>query len=402
METLQAPLSQQKRIESIDLLRGLAMIVMALDHVRDYFHILAFTTNPMDPETTNLALYFSRWITHFCAPFFVFLSGTSIFLQSQRKSKRALSQFLLIRGLWLILVEVSIITLAWSFNPFYNFFFFQVIWAIGASMLLMGLLIWLPFRMLLATGFIIVLGHNAFDAMEAAEGFQSNFWWDMLHIGNFAVYPITSSHMLGFIYPVLPWTGVMILGYGAGVFYSPKYTPAQRKKLLTYLGLGLLLLFITLRLINVYGDPKPWTYQKNTLATVFSFLDVNKYPPSLIFTCMTLSPLLILLAAWENLRNGFARVCIIFGRTAFFYYILHLYLIHFLATISFYLRGHSMQQLAEQNIRLPFWFIYPGDGYSLGVTYLWWILIVALLFPLCHWYNNYKSKHRHYWWLSYL
>src|SRR5687768_9900471 len=208
--------ASQKRIESIDILRGIVMVIMALDHVRDYFHIGANLDNPLNLATTTPFLYFTRWITHFCAPIFVFLSGTSIYLQSLRKTKKELAGFLIKRGLWLIFIEVIIISFAWSFNPYYNFIFFQVIWTIGISMVILGLLIRLPFNLILALGILIVFGHNLLDIPESAPGFKGGFWWDLLHSSRFTAHPYAEGHVILIAYPFLAWTGLMMLGYCTG------------------------------------------------------------------------------------------------------------------------------------------------------------------------------------------
>ena len=252
--------SKTKRIESIDILRGLVMVIMALDHVRDYFNT---SGDPLDMATTTPFLFFTRWITHFCAPVFVFLSGTSVYLQSQRKTKKVLQSFLIKRGLWLIFIEIVVISFAWTFNPHYNLIIFQVIWAIGISMVLLGLLVRLPFNVILIVGLIIVLGHNLLDIPESSPGFAPGFWWDLTHHGFFALYPITQNHTLVILYPFIPWTGLMMLGYCSGVFFSQKYSAQRREKILNSIGVGLIVLFIAVRFINVYGNPEPWSVQKN-------------------------------------------------------------------------------------------------------------------------------------------
>lgn len=390
-----------KRIESIDILRGIVMVIMALDHVRDYFHITANTDDPLNLLTTTPALFFTRWITHFCAPVFVFLSGTSIYLQSLRKTKKELRVFLIKRGLWLIFVEVVIIAFAWTFNPLYNLIPLQVIWAIGISMVLLGLLIYLPYRLLFIIGIIIVFGHNLLDIPEAAEGFKAGFWWDLFHHGHFVTYQFAPGHYLLLLYPFIPWVGVMILGYCTGILYAPKYVAAQRRKILLRIGIGIILFFVLLRFSNLYGDPFAWSEQNDFLYTLFSFVEVNKYPPSLLYLCMTLGPALILLALLENIRNRFINWMVIYGRTAFFYYVIHLYLIHLLAAICFFVRGHTFQEGLNMG-KFPFLFVAPGEGYNLWIVYGVWLAVVIMLYPLCKWYNNYKSNHREKWWLSYL
>ena len=401
--TMRQPVSaDQKRIESIDILRGIVMVIMALDHVRDYFHIQANLDNPLNLATTTPLLYFTRWITHFCAPVFVFLSGTSIYLQSLRKTKKELAVFLIKRGLWLILIEITIISFAWSFNPHYNFIFFQVIWAIGISMVILGLLIRLPFNLILTLGIIIVFGHNLLDIPESAPGFKPSFWWDLLHSSRFTVYPYAENHVLLIAYPFLPWTGLMMLGYCTGIWFSPKFTAEQRRKIVTFTGFGLILLFIVVRFINVYGDPVAWSTQKNGLFTFFSFINVHKYPPSLLYMCITIGPALLFLSFIERVQNKFTNIMRTYGRVAFFYYVLHLYLVHFFSAIAFLLRDHSLQEATNTGNFFPFYFLAPGEGYSLAIVYIVWVVVVVALYPLCKWYDNYKTNHKEKRWLSYL
>ncbi len=390
--------AKTKRIESIDILRGIVMVIMALDHARDYFHT---SDSPLNLATTTPFLFFTRWITHYCAPIFVFLSGTSIYLQSLRKTKKVLQSFLIKRGLWLIFVEIAFITFAWTFNPNYNLIIFQVIWAIGISMVLLGLLVRLPFNVILIIGLIIVFGHNLLDIPESAPGFNAGFWWNLLHHGFFARYPITQDHTLVILYPFVPWTGLMILGYCTGVFFSQKYSVEQRGKILNGIGIGLILLFIAIRFINVYGNPELWSTQKNELYTVLSFINVHKYPPSLLYMCMTIGPAFLLLTMFEKIQNGFTNVMRIYGRVPFFYYVAHLYLVHLISAIFFIAKGHTFQQATTIGSDLPFYFLAANDGYSLFIVYVVWISVVIALFPLCKWYNNYKTAHKEKWWLSY-
>jgi uncharacterized membrane protein len=386
--------SSRTRIYSLDILRGAVMIVMALDHVRDFIHADAFVHNPLDFATTTPLLFFTRWITHFCAPTFVFLAGTSAFLQSQRKSKGELSSFLIKRGLWLIFIEVVVITFAWTFNPHYNVIILQVIWVIGISMVLLGLLIWLPYKILLPLGLLIVFGHNAFDHNQAIQ--NSGLFWDVAMKGNFAVHCITPDHCFLVIYAVVPWLGLMILGYCFGKLYRSTVDGSYRKKMLIYLGVGLILLFIVLRAFNIYGDPHPWSMQKNPVYSFLSFINVNKYPPSLLFLCITIGPAMLILALLENFKNQVSRAITVFGRVPFFFYVIHLYLIHFISMILFFSRGHSFQEGVAGNSVVAFHFFSPGEG-----VYLIWIIVVLSLYPLCKWFNDYKNRNPK-WWLSYL
>jgi uncharacterized membrane protein len=391
--------SVKNRVQSIDVLRGIVMIIMALDHTRDFFHVEAFQGDPLDAATTTPALYFTRWITHLCAPTFVFLAGTSSYLVGLRKSKADLSGFLIKRGIWLILMEVFIVNLGLTFNPLYNLTVFQVIWAIGISMVILGLLVRLPFKVILAIGLIIVLGHNALDYPEIAHKYQLNFWWDLIHGARFDVYPYAPNHVLLIIYPFLPWTGLMIMGYCAGKLFAADFPALQRRRILLYVGSGLILLFFLLRFINAYGDPAPWTAQANTLRTAYSFFNVTKYPPSLMYMSITIGISLFALVFLENVQNKVTEFAKVFGRVPFFYYVLHFYLIHTLTVIAFFLSGYGAKDIVSQQV--PFLFRPVTFGFNLWVVYLVWISVILLLYPLCKRYNQYKSTH-HQWWLSYV
>ncbi len=396
------PIPAKSRVESIDVLRGLVMVIMALDHTRDFFHSTAWTDDPLNLATTTPILFVTRWITNFCAPVFVFLAGTSIYLQSLRKTKQELSSFLIKRGLWLIFAELVIVNLGMTFNPLYTLQILQVIWVIGISMVILGLLIHLPFRLILILGLVIVLGHNLLDVVEAAPGFKPSFWWDLLH--RRGIYPYANGHSLFILYPILPWLGLMLLGYCTGTFFGPTVSPATRKTALLLTGFGLLVFFIVLRFSNLYGNPTPWSEQKSGLLTVFSFIDVNKYPPSLLYMCITIGPALLFLVAIESVKNRLTNFLRIFGRTAFFYYIVHWYVLHSFCLLMFLSRGHLLSDgvniaTKTQTILL---FVVPGEGVGLPVVYVIWAGTVLVLYPLCRWYDRYKTSHKEKWWLSYL
>ncbi len=394
----------KNRIESIDILRGIVMIIMALDHVRDYFHFTANLNDPLDLATTSPVLFFTRWITHFCAPVFVFLSGTSIYLQALRKTKSELSAFLFKRGLWLIILEVGIVTFGWSFNPAYNTLFLQVIWAIGISMILLGFLMRLPFKMILVLGLIIVFGHNILDFYETEPGFHASFFSNLLHHGKFVPYQYAENHSILMVYPFLPWTGLMMLGYCCGKLFSPTVSSEERRRKLSMTGISLILFFIVLRFANVYGDPVPWTHQHSGLFTFLSFMDVYKYPPSLLYLCITIGPALLALAWLEKFKNKFTAAIKVYGRVALFYYVLHIYLIHVFSAITFFMRGHHMSEAFDLTAQshFPFYFLIPGEGVHLPVVYLVWLALIVMLYPLCKWYDRYKTNHKEKWWLSYL
>lgn len=389
---------KRNRVESIDVLRGLVMIIMALDHVRDYFHIGANTGDPLDLNTTTPFLFFTRWITHFCAPVFVFLSGASIYLQSLRKTKKELSLFLIKRGLWLMFVEVAIVTFGWSFDFQYHTLFLQVIWAIGISMFILGLLIHLPFKVFVLLGALIVLLHNVLDFPEAVPGYKGGFFLDLIHSARFAFYPYITNHAIIIAYPFLPWTGLMIMGYGFGKIMELP----DRKKRLNRMGIALIILFVLLRFSNLYGDPLDWNVQRNAFYTFLSFINVHKYPPSLLYMCITIGPALLFLSFIDQIKNKVTDVLKIYGRVAMFYYLLHLYLIHVLCMIDYLIRGNNLLDAYSKPLTTPFYFLTAGVGYNLPVVYAIWLFVILLLYPLCKWYDRYKTNHKEKWWLNYL
>lgn len=402
MTTLTAPadvLTEKPRISSIDLMRGIVMVIMALDHARDFFHLGGFAYNPTDMNTTTPVLFFTRWITHFCAPTFVFLAGTSIYISVQRKPKKELSFFLLTRGLWLILLEVVVIRFSFFFNLYYDVTIFQVIWVIGASMVCMAALIHLPYRAVLIIGLIIVFGHNLTDGIQLKPGDPLFAVWAMLRQTGF--FNVAADKSFFVVYPLLPWLGIMLLGYCLGRLYTPQFRSDDRRKLLFRIGLAAVALFVVLRFINGYGDPAPWSTQKNAMFTFMSFLNATKYPVSLMYTLMTLGPVLMILSWMERTSTSALKPFIVFGRVPLFYYILHFYIIHAVALLLFMNKtGRSFSEL-DFHFNKSFGGITAEAGYSLFWAYVGWIVVVIFLYPLCKWYNQYKSTHKH-WWLSYL
>jgi uncharacterized membrane protein len=386
------------RIASIDLLRGVIMIIMALDHTRDFFHINAWTQDPLDLSTTTPMLYFTRWITHFCAPTFVFLAGASIYFQSMRKTKKELSTFLLKRGFWLVLVEIFIVNLEFSFDIKFGFVALQVIWAIGISMIIIGFAIWLPYVAFFIAAMLIVFGHNLLDFYEAGLAQSPGWWYDLLHRPG--IYPLSEDHKLLIFYPFLPWCGLMMLGYCFGNLFL-RLQDSRRKKVLMWLGCAALLIFVVLRYLNVYGNPGKWLPQKTATDTFLSFMNVQKYPPSLLFMCATIGGSLLFLALAGNANNRLSGFITVYGRVPFLYYVLHFFLIHLLSACLFFTRGHSFQEGIHADGTLTPNFIIPGEGYSLGIVYLLWIGIVLCLYPVCKWFSEYKRTHKN-WWLSYL
>lgn len=389
------------RISSIDLLRGLVMLIMAIDHVRDNF--LQGAPNPTDLHTTTPILFFTRWITHFCAPTFVFLSGVSAYIAGTRRTEGQLGAFLLKRGLWLILLELTVITFAFFLDPGFHYLLLQVIWVIGAGMIILGLLIRLKVSPgnIGTIGAFIFFGHDLLEYIELGD-LGRTYWWKMLWNCGPTSSSITSighGHFLVTLYALLPWTAVLLLGYAVGTFYDKGFDPAKRKKLLLYSGLGLLGLFVILRLFNLYGDPYPWSIQRNNTLSILSFLNVSKYPPSLQYLSLMLGPVLILLAYTEGVSCRISRVIMVYGKAPFFYYILHWYLIQAIHVGLFFAKGFTSHQIV--NPQSPFRFFPAGFGLHLAGVYLVWFVVVLILYWPCKWFGQYKQIHRQ-WWLSYI
>ena len=391
--TTSAPVPLKFRIESIDILRGIIMLIMAIDHCRDYFQF--GQPDATDLHTTTPILFFTRFITHFCAPTFVFLSGISAYLAGTRRTKSQLSAFLIKRGLWLLVVEFVIICFAMTSDPGYHVFIFQVIWAIGGSMILLGLLIWAPLSVIAAVGVIIFFAHNIFDYIGVGPLGETLIWKLLIAANGFGnVYPIGNGRILLLAYALLPWTGVMLLGYVFGAFYKKTEDAARRRKILLFTGLSLLSLFIILRTFNIYGDPAPWSVQKTGWLSVISFLNVTKYPCSLLYLCVTLGVSLVVLSLVENVSNKITAILIVYGNVPLFYYICHWYLIKLIYTIMFLIDGYTLKDTTSFNPP-------PKFGYSLGTVYLIWLFVIAFLYLPCKWYSGYKKSHKQ-WWLSYL
>ena len=389
IEYLPAQKVLNKRIQSIDLVRGVVMIIMALDHVRDYFHYDAFMYSPTDLSRTNVGLFFTRFITHYCAPVFVFLAGTSSSLYGLKRSKSELSFFLLTRGVWLVLIEIFAVGLFRTFNLAYTFSSLQVIWAIGLSMMALSAIIYMNRALILLTGLLLVVGHNLLDTIHVQGNSLPAFLWSILHDEKH----FTFGRFLVFVhYPVLPWLGVMILGYYLGSLYAPDYDPRQRKRILRLLGVGALGLFVILRLDNWYGDAAHWSVQTNAVFSLLSFLNVTKYPPSLLYLLITLGPALILLATMEKPLNSLSRKIVTFGRVPMFYYLAHILLIHILAVVAALITGHSGMGILNNAVNsIP---ELKGYGFGLAIVYTVWIAIVLLLYPLCKWFERYKRNHQ--------
>ncbi len=388
------------RLAGIDMLRGLAIVIMAIDHVRDYF-MVGGEVDPMANPDIGAALFFTRWVTHFCAPVFVFLAGTSAGLMTTRRSPSALGTFLFTRGLWLIAVEWFVVSTAWSFAPWgipqmggLVVVPMAVIWAIGASMVVLAGAQFLGQRACLVIGGAILVGHNLLDPVWPVTGgpFEAaSPVWTALHAQTGV---LLGPFHLAFVYPLLPWIGVMLAGFvTARLFQDP---PERRDARLLAWGLAATAAFVVLRGAGVYGDPNPWQLQDDAVSTFIDVLNVTKYPPSLTFLLMTLGPAAILCAYADRLPDAIRQPLIVFGRVPFAFYIAHLYLIHALAAAFGVMLGFEARQF------LTFSFFFPvGYGVGLPGVYLAWLLVIAALYPLCKWIAAVKGR-RQDWWLSYL
>jgi len=379
-------------------MRGIVMVIMALDHARDFYHADAFVYDPLNLERTTPFLFFTRFITHFCAPTFVLLAGTAVRISQQRKSKKELSWFLLSRGVWLIILELTVIRFSMFFQLYYDVIILQVIWAIGFCMVVLAGLVFLPFRAILAAGFIITFGHDILHLIQLQPGDRFVVPWTLIHQFNFVeILPGMSAFVP---YPFLPWLGILLLGYCLGEWYTKSFDSDTRRKLLMRTGIFSILLFVLLRATNLYGDPAPWSEQKNAIYTFLSFINVTKYPVSLQYTLVTLGPVLIILSLLEKSSSQVWRPFGVIGRVPLFYYILHFYLLHLGALVLYIVNtGKGLSEI-DFHFTAGFGGLPPGYGYPLVAAYIAWLVVVVMLYPLCHWYNHYKTTHKQ-WWLSY-
>ncbi len=394
-----------RRFDSIDFLRGLVMVIMLLDHTREYVHADALHSSPTDLTKTNVLLFFTRWITHLCAPTFVFLAGTSIYLQKMRgKSLAQLSKLLLTRGLWLIALEFTLIRFSLFFNFDYSFFgLAEVIWIFGVSMIVLAGLIYLPVRFVAILGIGIVAFHNLLDSIQvppatsmastpAPDALQT--LWLFLHQPGFV--PLFGNVKMFVAYPLIPWVGVMAAGYALGIVYS--WDAERRQRFLWKLGLALTILFFLIRATNFYGDPQIWKTQTNSVFTLLSFLNTTKYPASLLFLLMTLGPAMLILAWADKIndrseKNFLTRIYITFGRVPLFYFILQMFVAHgfgvLLGLMASKSIGYLFLNFPASSTDAP-----PGAGFPLWVVYAAWLAGLLFLYPLCLWYGKVKLGRR--------
>jgi uncharacterized membrane protein len=395
-----APAPTSRRVQSVDALRGAIMIVMAIDHIRDFIHAGAMRFSPTDLDATTPAVFLTRFITYFCAPVFVLTAGIGASLRLRRSTKRALSLFLLSRGLWLVVMELTILRFIIFFQVRLSgsLVLLLVIWALGLCMVVLAALVHLPARVVAVLAVVMVAGHNLFDAVTPAAFGRADWLWAILH--RQAVFTVGSVSFL-VAYPLVPWIGVMAAGYCLGPIFS--WEPQRRQRALLRLGLALTAAFIVVRAVNRYGDPAAWTTQRSPLFTLLSFLNTTKYPPSLSFLLMTLGPALMLAAWLDRRRLSPDNPLIVFGRVPFFFYAAHFLLAHLVEVALSFLRygKTSFLWLPPPSMGGPRE-LFPADYcFSLWVVYAVWIFVVVALYPACLWFSRLKQR-RHDWWLSYL
>ena len=329
----------------------------------------------------------------------MFLSGISAYLAGQKRSAVETSSFLLKRGLWLVLMEIVVMTFVLSFDPGYKTIFFAVFWALGTSMITLGLAVrFFAPKTVLVIGLLLVFGHNSLDYVKVQEDSSLDIILSIFLTGRGKFYPL-GGVTLAFLYVILPWAGIMLTGYGLGGLFSSSVAMEKRRKILLTSGFASIVLFFVLRFINQYGDPVPWTDQGTGFRTFLSFFNFTKYPPSLLFTLATQGPVLILLALTERTNNPLTRIFTVYGKVPFIYFIIHFLLIHIFCAITVLASGYSWAQVTDPKLFFKF---RPFEfGYELGWVYLIWIFIVALLYLPAKWYGRYKERERK-WWLSYL
>lgn len=383
---------QTNRIADLDLVRGLIMLLMALDHVRDYFHFSMPFFSPDDPIQSTLPIFFTRWLTHFCAPGFFLLAGISAYLLAQKSGKAYTSGFLATRGLWLIFLEIFIFSFAWQFDVQYRTILLQVIWALGFSMVLLSVLVWLPDVGLLALGVAVLTGHNLLDARPATGQFFYDFWQKSGVFEGFG-----RQWLLA--YPPLPWLSIMLLGFAMGpIYHLPPFLRSQKLKMLALLFLGSFFLF---RILRGYGDPTEWQDYPEINSQIIQFMNPSKYPPSLHYSLMTLGVVFLALAYAPRFPAIMAQVLRVFGRVPFFFYLLHLFLIHCLALLWAQISGWGWEKLWGMN-----WLggneSLQGYGFGLAGVYLIWVVVLSLLYFPCRNFSRFKHSHKHFKWLSYL
>lgn len=417
---------KKARIESIDVLRGLIMVLMALDHCRDFFHVYAIVYNPEDLNYTTPIIFYTRWVTHFCAPIFIFLTGVSAFLYQQKNkaSNKEMAKYLLVRGLILILLEVTIVRFAWRFYIDYSSIGGLILWGIGWSMIALAGLIYLRRKIILWLSILILFGHNFLDPLSFNSNKVAELFWAFLHQKTFVV--LSDNFGVNILYPVLPMIGLIGFGYYIGKWFTKEYSSEIRSGYLFYVGMAMVFLFLSLRFFQIvaeqysyvfyleindldnellvifkntmafiaenYGDPSPWQLQDSYTYSFISFFNTTKYPMSLLYILMTLGPAFMFLSYMENKNNFFTRLMKVYGNVPLFYYILHLFLIHTLALLIAVLAHlDKMSQVLKGD-----WKVLSEDyGFKMPIVYLIWLAVLAILYPACAAYGKLKAKKKY-------
>jgi uncharacterized membrane protein len=379
-----------KRIESVDVLRGIVMVIMALDHTRDFFGIPG--QNPTNLGSASAALFMTRWVTHFCAPVFLLLTGTGAYLSLSRKTPAELSRFLFTRGLWLIFLEIVVMRcFAYQFNFDFRVTLLLVIWALGWSMITLSVLVHLPAYVAAIFGIVMIAGHNLLDGITS-----TNPLWVIVHSPGI----VLNNPVVVAMYSLIPWVGVTAAGYALGQVY--RWSTVRRRAFLLQTGMALCVAFLVIRFFNAYGDPAPWSSQPTALFDVLSFLSTTKYPPSLLFLLMTFGPALVFLYAIDRHTPRALKPAVVIGKVPLFYYFLHFAFIHLLAVVTCLVRYGTAHWMFESPDLGNYPFIPPPDwGYSLPIVYAVWVLVVLTMYPMCRWFAALKQR-RSDAWLSYL
>ena len=391
MTSTNPPGAKLERVRSIDLVRGAVMVLMAIDHVRVY--------SGLPPGGPSPGIFFTRWVTHFCAPAFIFLAGTSAFLYGRKTGDRkALSQFLAVRGAWLVLLELTVLRFAWTFNFDYaHYALAGVIWVIGWCMLFLAALVWLPTVVVGVAGLLVIAGHNLVDGAlprlyPLAEQSSIGWFWQLLYLGGPVRLGVAETQ-LAVLYSLVPWVGVMAVGYAFGTVML--MGPPRRSRTCLAIGLGATAAFLVLRGFNLYGNPSPWGAPQSKLPPLLSFLNTNKYPASLDFLLMTLGPTIALMPLLEHARGAVANVLTIFGRVPFFFYVLHIPLIHVLAIAVSAVRSGAVDPWLFGNHPMMSGPAPAAYVWGLGLLYVVWAVAVGLLYFPCRWFERVRREGRH-------
>ncbi len=387
------PAEPRPRLDSIDLMRGIVMVLMVLDHTKGTFWTAPF--DPLDADATNLPTYLTRWFTHFCAPAFCFLMGTGAYLSGRRRTRSELSRFLLTRGLWLIFLEFTIVKFGLQFNFSLDMSIALVFWSLGWSLVFVSALVVFPARVVGALGVVMILTHNLLDGIKPEVFGPFRPLWLILHQPG--VISLTAHSNLLVAYPLIPWLGVAAAGYGFGEIVTME--PNRRRRVMVTLGLALTAAFFLLRAVDVYGDPLKWSPRASALRTCFSFFNCQKYPPSLLFLLMTLGPTILLLPVLERpvIPAPIARFLITLGRVPFLFFVAQWYVIKILAIVVAVARGYAPDYLYVPGVPAP-----PGVKFDLPMVYVWFAVVLAILYFPCRWFAGVKARHKDVWWLSYL